>query len=47
MEPEELFDDDLDLEGEDWEDDTLALDEEESDAHSLARELGVPLDHHS
>lgn len=41
MNPEELFEDDfeLDAEAEDWDEDTLGLDD--SDALSVARELGI------
>ncbi|HVL34902.1 MAG TPA: hypothetical protein VM489_04450 [Burkholderiales bacterium] len=45
MEPEE-FDQDLDLDegwGEDWDEESLGLDLDETDALSVARELGVPL----
>ena len=41
MNPEELFEDDLELEGEaeDWDEETLGLDLEDSDTLSLAREV--------
>ncbi len=43
MNPEELFDDDfeLDSEAEDWDEETLGLDLEDSDTLSVARELGI------
>lgn len=43
MEPEELFEDDLDLggEAEDWDEETLGLDWDESDTQSVARDLGI------
>ena len=43
MNPEELFEDDLELEGEaeDWDEETLGLDLEDSDTLSVARELGI------
>jgi hypothetical protein len=51
MEPEELFEDDLDLggEAEDWDaelsvdpdEDSLGLDWDESDTQSVARDLGI------
>jgi hypothetical protein len=43
MNPEELFEDDsqLDGEAEDWDEETLGLDWDESDTQSVARELGI------
>ena len=47
MEPEELFDDGLDfedeedIEPEDWDEETLGFDEADLDADSIAREIGV------
>ena len=45
MEPDQ-FDEDFELdsdgEAEDWDEETLGLDWDESDAQSVARELGVP-----
>ena len=46
MQPDELLDDELDLEdaefdGEDWDDEALGLDGAELDADSIAREIGM------
>lgn len=47
MEPEELFDadvdfdDDVDFEAEDWDEEALGLDGADLDPDSLAREFGV------
>jgi hypothetical protein len=43
MNPEELPEDDLELDGEaeDWDEETLGLDWDESDTQSVARELGI------
>ena len=43
MNPEELFEDDPELDGEaeDWDEETLGLDWDESDTQSVARELGI------
>jgi hypothetical protein len=43
MNREELFEDDpqLDGEAEDWDEETLGLDWDESDTQSVARELGI------
>ena len=45
MEPEELLDEDLellvDVEAEDWDEETLGLDLDQLDAESVAREIGV------
>ena len=43
MEPEELFEDDIELdsEAEDWDSEALGLDLDESDTQSVARELGI------
>ena len=45
MQPDELLDDELDLDadfdGEDWDEEALGLDGAELDADSIAREIGV------
>jgi hypothetical protein len=43
MNPEELFEDDPELDGEaeDWDEETLGLDWDESDMQSVAHELGI------
>lgn len=43
MNPEELFEDEPELDGEaeDWDEETLGLDWDESDTQSVARELGI------
>jgi hypothetical protein len=43
MKPQELFEDDLELDGEaeGWDEETLGLDLDESDTQSVARELGI------
>lgn len=44
MNPEELIEDDPELEGAvsiDWDEDTLELDWDDGDAESVARELGI------
>ena len=43
MNPEELFEDEPELDGEaeGWDEETLGLDWDESDTQSVARELGI------
>jgi hypothetical protein len=43
MEPEELFEDDTELDGEaeDWDSEALGLDWDETETQSVARELGI------
>jgi hypothetical protein len=43
MEPQELFEDDLEVDGEAeyWEEEDLGLDLDDDDAQSVARELGI------
>jgi hypothetical protein len=47
MQPDELYDEDLDFEdddtfeAEDWDEETLGLDVADLDAESIAREIGV------
>jgi hypothetical protein len=37
----EEFDDDIELDGEDWDEETLGLDWDETETQSVARELGI------
>ncbi len=45
MEPEELFEDDaeipVDVEAEDWDEETLGLDVDDFEAESIAREIAL------
>lgn len=41
MEPEDFDDFEIDGEAEDWDEETLGLDWDETDALSVARELGI------
>jgi hypothetical protein len=47
MEPDQFEDEELELEGgeaEEWDEETLGLDWDESEAESLVRELGITSD---
>ncbi len=45
MEPDELFEDDaeipVDIEAEDWDEETLGLDVDDCEAETIAREIGA------